>query len=346
MDLFNIIEQIGCNATIYNTLASYFLVFMWPTLLGCISFVYSALTLRAFYKRRIQFAQIISNNSTMTTNRYLRLVILASVEMICTIPISIYSIYIANVGIPLQPYISWANVHFDFSYIGQEPAVQWRSSRPLVVSVELTRWLFPICALLFFSLFGLASDARRHYANAFWLTAGRFGVSPPATKTSLPPSSRWQFTPKPNPLASSVGSLPIYISSRLSERKSREPSMLSSSSFDETDACQDVEKSAGLPSPTSDTCPTTPTSAGVTPRQEVYLSSERLVCHQPSASAALPNDELQPVVASYERPFAGPGVVPLTATTPFFPPPRRAPKRKDSGPLRVIVHTTELRQSD
>ncbi|KZP13965.1 STE3-like pheromone receptor [Athelia psychrophila] len=188
---FDIIEQVGCIATIYNTLASYFLVFLWPVFIGCISCVYSGLTLRAFYKRRIQFAQLVSSNSSMSMNRYLKLVVLASTEIICTVPISAYSMYISNVGLGLSPYISWSNVHFGFSYVGQIPAVEWRSNRPTLISIELSRWIFPACALLFFALFGLGADARRHYISAFWMISKRFGVTSAPTKTSLPLSSRY-----------------------------------------------------------------------------------------------------------------------------------------------------------
>ena len=38
---FDILEDVGCYPSIYNTLLAYFLVFMWPTLLGCVSFVFS-----------------------------------------------------------------------------------------------------------------------------------------------------------------------------------------------------------------------------------------------------------------------------------------------------------------
>lgn len=119
--------------------------------------------------------------------------ILACIEMTCTIPLGVYSMIMANKGLPLQPYISWSNVHFDFSYIGQIPAVEWRSNSSARISAELTRWLFPVCALLFFVLFGTAGEAQKHYIRAFWWVAQRFGVSPPLPKTSLPSSSRYVF---------------------------------------------------------------------------------------------------------------------------------------------------------
>ena len=38
---YDILEDIGCQPATYNTLPAYFLVFMWPILLGLISFIYS-----------------------------------------------------------------------------------------------------------------------------------------------------------------------------------------------------------------------------------------------------------------------------------------------------------------
>src|ERR1700733_7561312 len=102
---------------------------------------------------------MISSNSSMDTNRYLRLMVLASMEMTCTIPISIYIAYISNKGVPLEPYISWSNVHFGFSYVGQIPAVEWMNDSGSRTSIEITRSLPIVCALLFFALFGFANEA-------------------------------------------------------------------------------------------------------------------------------------------------------------------------------------------
>ena len=111
-------------------------------------------------------------------NRYIRLMMLALSEMLFTVPISIYSIYIANKGVPIQPWISWADTHYDFSYVGQVPAVVWMSNPNFRLSVELTRWLFPAAGLLFFLLFGLGSEARKSYRSAFLRVAKFFGYKP------------------------------------------------------------------------------------------------------------------------------------------------------------------------
>lgn len=41
---FNILEGVGCLPTTVNTPAAYPLVFMWPIVLGCISFVYAGMS--------------------------------------------------------------------------------------------------------------------------------------------------------------------------------------------------------------------------------------------------------------------------------------------------------------
>ena len=100
-------------------------------------------------------------------SRYIRLMMLALSEMMCTVPISIYSTYISNKGVPLQPWVSWVDTHYDFSYVGQVPAVVWRSDPNYRIAVELTRWLFPASAFLFFLLFGFGAEARKNYCATF-----------------------------------------------------------------------------------------------------------------------------------------------------------------------------------
>jgi len=205
---FDILEDVGCYPVIYTTLPAYFLVYMWPVLLGSISFVYSGkspidlyrpffhlyqlpgLTLRCFWMRRVQFNELISSkNSSMNTSRYFRLMLLAFVDMMCTVPLGTYSIYISTKGVPLAPWISWSDTHFDFARVQLVPALVWRSDPSFETSVELTRWLSPFSALIFFGLFGFANEAQKNYRLVFWGTAKLFGYNPPSTggaSASLP----------------------------------------------------------------------------------------------------------------------------------------------------------------
>ncbi|KAF8963261.1 STE3-like pheromone receptor [Flammula alnicola] len=181
---FDILEDIGCYPVVYNTLPAYFLYFMWPVVFGAISFVFSAMTLRSFWIRRVQFNQLITSNSSMSISRYLRLVLLALIDMMCTLPLGIYSIYIGNKGVGLAPWISWEDTHFNFSRVALVPALIWRSDPSFQTSMELSRWLPVVCAFLFFALFGFAAEAKKHYKLAFWAVMKVFGIRPAPAKQS------------------------------------------------------------------------------------------------------------------------------------------------------------------
>lgn len=147
------------------------------------------MTLRSFWIRRVQFSQLLSSNSSMNPSRYIRLMLLALIDMMLSIPLAIYSTYIANKGVGLAPWISWEETHFNFARVALVPAIFWRSDKSFQTSVELTRWLPIFCAFLFFALFGFASEARKQYSTAFWWVAKRFGFNRPVTKSvkaSLP----------------------------------------------------------------------------------------------------------------------------------------------------------------
>ncbi|KAG1751804.1 putative fungal pheromone GPCR, STE3-type [Suillus lakei] len=236
---FDILEDVGCWPATYNVIPAYFLVYMWPSLLGCISFVYSGLTLAAFYKRRLQFNSLISANNSMNANRYVRLMMLSVIEMAFTVPISIYSVYISGTSIPMESWVSFSDTHYNFSYVGLIPAAEWTSNSIYKQSIDLTQWLFPVCAFMFFALFGFASEARRQYQLYFLWIAKRFGYNPPAIQTSMPMPHppRWKGGSKP------IAPLPVY-TTPAPPRIKPQPSSTSILDLKNSNVYQDVEKHA------------------------------------------------------------------------------------------------------
>ncbi|KAJ4477083.1 pheromone A receptor-domain-containing protein [Lentinula lateritia] len=175
---FDILEEYGCTSVTYNTLPAYFLYYIWPIAVGLVSLVYSSLILRTFYMRRIHFNQVLSSNGMINPSRYLRLMLLALIDIMCTLPIGTYTIYISLKGLPLAPWISWDDTHFDFGFVQLIPAVIWRSDFRTYTSVQITRWLPIVCAFVFFALFGFAEEAMKNYRRAFWFFVKPFGFHP------------------------------------------------------------------------------------------------------------------------------------------------------------------------
>lgn len=181
---FDIYEDIGCYPVTVNVWLNYPLVACWPIVIGLISATYAgkltalsfpqidlrvlypALSLRAFRVRQTQFKELLSSNASLTQNRYFRLMALATTELICTLPLSIY-IVVLNIQNGISPYLGWDDLHFGFSRVDQIPFVIWSLDHGLVVALQLARWLVVACALVFFIFFGFAEEARKHYRALF-----------------------------------------------------------------------------------------------------------------------------------------------------------------------------------
>ncbi|KAG1809287.1 pheromone A receptor-domain-containing protein [Suillus variegatus] len=172
---FNIFEEIGCYPSTFNTWIAYPLSNLWPLVIGLISAVYCVLTLRAFMKRRTQFSAFLASRTSLSSSRYFRLMALATMELLCTTPISAYGIYINIADNPLEPWKGFSDAHFNYSRVGQYPSVIWRLNRLSIVSTELTRWSLVFCAFSFFAFFGFADEARKNYRKTFWAIAKILG---------------------------------------------------------------------------------------------------------------------------------------------------------------------------
>ncbi|KIY66513.1 STE3-domain-containing protein [Cylindrobasidium torrendii FP15055 ss-10] len=178
---FDIFEQIGCFPVTYYTLPTWFLWYLWPVGLGVVSFVYSALTLRSFIIRRAQFASLLSTTN-VSLQRYFRLMLLSIADMLLTLPLSIWTV-VTNSSVVMAPWVSWEETHYGWSRIGYRPALVWRQNATAQTAVEITRWLPVLCAIIFFGLFGFASEAQKNYKRIFNAFSRFVGYKPkPASK--------------------------------------------------------------------------------------------------------------------------------------------------------------------
>jgi hypothetical protein len=133
---------------------------------------FAVLSLRALFERQAQFSQFLASNKAITVSRYVRLMALATTEILFTTPLATFALVLNVIG-GISPYVSWEDIHYDFGRVGQFPGVYWKTDRTTVVSLQLTRYSGIFCALVFFAFFGFAEEARRHY----W-AAGRWLIRP------------------------------------------------------------------------------------------------------------------------------------------------------------------------
>jgi len=119
-------------------------------------------TIRAFVHRQVEFASILAAHPSITRWRYFRLMALAMTDLLLTMPLAIFVMWLNATATPMQPWRSWNDTHFQYSRVIQYPGLIWRRNARLVASMEFTRWVVPICALVFF---GLAEEATRNYVS-------------------------------------------------------------------------------------------------------------------------------------------------------------------------------------
>jgi len=170
-----IFEDFGPYIFIVNTPPAYFLFSAWPLAIGCVSFVYSSMTIYILYKRSRQFRQLLSFGQGINRGRYFRLMVLASVDAFGSIPLATYVI-VLDAKSRVVPWKSWAYTHRHYSDIMQIPASEWRKG-PEGVGLEMFRWLIVSCAFVFFAFFGFGDEAFKHYRLAYTSIARRIGYS-------------------------------------------------------------------------------------------------------------------------------------------------------------------------
>lgn len=129
------------------------------------------LSLYHFLRMRINFSLHLSkNNSSLSPNRYFRLMAMAVVVNMWDAGINTYILIFTNQldGGP-RPWISWANVHSNWSFIAVYPITLFPPA--LYSQLMFVWWIVPISCFIFFIFFGFGSEVqadRRAAAKWVW----------------------------------------------------------------------------------------------------------------------------------------------------------------------------------
>ncbi|KAJ8094058.1 a-factor receptor [Marasmius tenuissimus] len=158
---FNILENIGCFPSTYNTWVAFFLVHYWPLAIGMMSGAYCVMNLILIRRLSRSAGNLASEtgdrHNSLNRLRFLRLTTLASADILITIPISAWVISL-NLSTPIHPWISWEDTHKNFSRVNLIPYALWQQNAALVDS---NRWLVVVTAFVFFGIFGTSKDVIR-----------------------------------------------------------------------------------------------------------------------------------------------------------------------------------------
>ncbi|KAJ7440953.1 pheromone receptor Rcb2 B43 [Mycena latifolia] len=163
---FDIIEDYGCRPTVYFSIPSIFLIWLPPILFSIASLIVGGLALRHFILRRISFAaHLDASHSALTTSRYLRLMLMAILEMVWSLCVTSYTLWFTTISSPIRPYTSWADVHSNFSRVDTYPTL----FIPAIVAraYYFLWWLIPVSTFAFVAMFAFGRDAMEEYRKCF-----------------------------------------------------------------------------------------------------------------------------------------------------------------------------------
>jgi pheromone a factor receptor len=107
-------------------------------------------------------------------SNYWRLVALASVDYIFTIPSGQLGISLNASWGHVSPWVSWDDTHRGYSRVFQYPRILMDPVQVLLL--ELSRWIPTFCAFAFFGFFGFADEAKEelppsgfHLGQTSWM---------------------------------------------------------------------------------------------------------------------------------------------------------------------------------
>ena len=172
---FDVYEDVGCKDSIYNTWVAVISIQLPPLLMGCASAVYTTRSIIGINKMRTQFKQLITTHSNMTYGIYFRLMLCAGTETLCVIPIT--STYIIFSSLNVSPWISLEDTHSYLDHVRQFPAIIWRNwGSPAAPEIEMTRWLYVVCAIVLFCFFGITEEVWTFYVATFRYALNLIGI--------------------------------------------------------------------------------------------------------------------------------------------------------------------------
>ncbi|KAJ6498397.1 pheromone A receptor-domain-containing protein [Mycena vitilis] len=191
---FDIIEDIGCRPTTYVSIPAILLLYGPIAIVVALTFIFSALALRAFYIRRRAFTAFLQDrNSPLTPRRYIRVMVITFI--LATWEATVIGIvYAITFSVPLRPYTSWADVHSGFSLVAQFPSVLMPPN--VLMWTYISWWTIPISGFSFFLSFSFGNDAAKEYGPLLrWLKC-------------RPPCSKVQASETPSASLPSASSFP------------------------------------------------------------------------------------------------------------------------------------------
>ncbi|KZV66748.1 STE3-domain-containing protein [Peniophora sp. CONT] len=180
---FLVFEGFGCRTASESSVLETILDQSWSVVPPLISIVfYYPKVVRTYYRQRKDINSFLRSNTSVSRTNYFRILVLASLDIMLTLPIGIVNITL-NVVQPLSVdefpfYPGWTFLHTDWEPVGfSYTELQADGTSELALNY-FVQWTSPVLAFVIFSLFGVSPEARASYWRIICTIGKWFGWKP------------------------------------------------------------------------------------------------------------------------------------------------------------------------
>ncbi|VDC00171.1 unnamed protein product [Peniophora sp. CBMAI 1063] len=165
---FEVNEGFGCANSQRTSILEILTIESWTIVPPLISIVfYYPRVVRTFYRQSQDVNSFLSSDNSISRTNYFRVLVLASIDIVLTLPTSVVTIVLrVTSGLEqgsLPFYWGWASLHSDWdpSSISYAEIMDGKASS--IAQYYYSYWTAPILAIAIFFLFGLTAAARASY---------------------------------------------------------------------------------------------------------------------------------------------------------------------------------------
>ncbi|KZV64173.1 STE3-domain-containing protein [Peniophora sp. CONT] len=180
---FQVLEGFGCTNAEDGSILNILLTWWWTVVPPLLSVtIYYPRVVRIFFQQNRDTNRFLSSDHSVSRTNYIRILALASIDVLLTLPIGIVSITLFMLESrsvdPLSFYPGWTYDHADWEPVGYSYAESVGQGTSSIAQQYFVQWTSPVLAFVIFGLFGVTLEARASYWRAICTLGGWFGWKP------------------------------------------------------------------------------------------------------------------------------------------------------------------------
>ncbi|KZV65151.1 fungal pheromone STE3G-protein-coupled receptor [Peniophora sp. CONT] len=180
---FVVYQGSGCGTAENESLPDVLIEQSWSFVPCLVSVVfYYPKVVRTYYRQRRDINSFLHSDSSVTRTNYVRILALASIDIMLTLPIGIVNIALDIVELlsahPFKFYPGWTYLHSQWGPVSVSYAELQAFGTGYFAQFYVAQWSSPILAFAIFALFGVTHEARASYCCIICTVGGWFGWKP------------------------------------------------------------------------------------------------------------------------------------------------------------------------